>query len=89
MAFPHDTGGPYEAFAGRECARALALMAVDPKECNDELGDLDERQLKTLEDWIHKFQTKYGHAWLPPLLSLAYFSRTICNSIFLMSKCIG
>ena len=34
-------------------------MAVDAAECNDELSDLDERQLKTLSDWIRKFQDKY------------------------------
>lgn len=51
-------GGPYHAFAGRECARALARMAVDPEECTDNLDDLDERQIKTLEDWIRKFEAK-------------------------------
>ena len=33
-------------------------MAVDPEECNDDLSDLDERQKKTLEDWIQKFRSK-------------------------------
>ena len=46
-------------FAGRECARALAKMIVDVSECTDELGDLEARQIKTLEDWIQKFQAKY------------------------------
>ena len=55
---PH-VGGPYSVFAGRECSRALGRMAVDAAECNDDLSDLDERQLKTLSDWIRKFQDKY------------------------------
>ena len=46
-------------FAGRECSRALARMAVDVAECTDQLSDLDERQIKTLEDWVRKFEAKY------------------------------
>jgi hypothetical protein len=52
-------GGPYEAFAGRECARALALMKIDPSECNANLEGLEEKHLKTLDDWHKKFSTKY------------------------------
>ncbi|GFR47473.1 hypothetical protein Agub_g9202 [Astrephomene gubernaculifera] len=55
----YGVGGPYEAFAGRECARALAIMKVDPSECNQNLTDCSEKQLKTLDDWIAKFNTKY------------------------------
>ncbi|EFJ49803.1 hypothetical protein VOLCADRAFT_59178 [Volvox carteri f. nagariensis] len=56
----YGKGGPYEAFAGRECARALAIMKVDLAECNDNLADCTEKQLKTLEDWIAKFNAKYA-----------------------------
>ncbi len=52
-------GGPYEVFAGRECSRALAIMKVDASECNDNLTDISEKQQKTLDDWIAKFNTKY------------------------------
>ena len=38
-------------FAGRECGRALALMKIDVAECRLDLEGLDEKQLKTLEDW--------------------------------------
>ncbi|KAG2436590.1 hypothetical protein HYH02_011527 [Chlamydomonas schloesseri] len=55
----YGKGGPYEAFAGRECSRALAIMKVDAAECNGNLADCTEKQLKTLEDWIAKFNTKY------------------------------
>ncbi|CAD7698831.1 unnamed protein product [Ostreobium quekettii] len=51
--------GPYHAFAGRECSRALALMKVEVKECNDRLEDLDEKAMKVLDDWIKKFNAKY------------------------------
>ncbi|GLC35568.1 hypothetical protein PLESTM_000338500 [Pleodorina starrii] len=56
----YGKGGPYEAFAGRECSRALAIMKVDAAECNDNLADCTEKQLKTLEDWITKFNAKYA-----------------------------
>ncbi|KAG2500584.1 hypothetical protein HYH03_001352 [Edaphochlamys debaryana] len=55
----YGKGGPYEAFAGRECSRALAIMKVDAAECNDNLADCTEKQLKTLEDWCNKFNSKY------------------------------
>ncbi|KAG2443810.1 hypothetical protein HXX76_002153 [Chlamydomonas incerta] len=55
----YGKGGPYEAFAGRECSRALAIMKVDAAECNGNLEDCTEKQLKTLDDWIAKFNTKY------------------------------
>lgn len=41
-----------QAFAGKECARALALMKVDAAECNDNLSDLTDKQLQTLQDWV-------------------------------------
>ncbi|PNW73754.1 hypothetical protein CHLRE_13g571450v5 [Chlamydomonas reinhardtii] len=56
----YGKGGPYEAFAGRECSRALAIMKVDAAECNGNLDDCTEKQLKTLDDWIAKFNTKYA-----------------------------
>lgn len=53
-------GGSYCTFAGKECARALALMKVEADECNDNLEDLTEKDLKVLDDWIKKFQGKYS-----------------------------
>ncbi|GIL51282.1 hypothetical protein Vafri_7313 [Volvox africanus] len=56
----YGKGGPYEIFAGRECSRALAIMKVDLAACNDNLADCTAQQLKTLEDWITKFNSKYA-----------------------------
>ncbi|GLI61975.1 hypothetical protein VaNZ11_004541 [Volvox africanus] len=56
----YGKGGPYEIFAGRECSRALAIMKVDLAACNDDLADCTAQQLKTLEDWITKFNSKYA-----------------------------
>ncbi|GMH37570.1 hypothetical protein BSKO_05443 [Bryopsis sp. KO-2023] len=55
----YGPGGSYHKFAGCECSRALALMKVEESMCNDDLADLTEKDLKVLEDWIKKFETKY------------------------------
>mmetsp|Transcript_13828 Transcript_13828/g.34016 ORF Transcript_13828/g.34016 Transcript_13828/m.34016 type:complete len:103 (-) Transcript_13828:392-700(-) len=55
----YGPGGPYEAFAGKECSRALALMKIDAAECNDNLEGLDDKCLQTLQDWTKKFTQKY------------------------------
>ena len=60
----YGPNGPYHAFAGKECARALALMSVDALECTGDLTGLDERQLTTLQQWKTKLTEKYpvvGH----------------------------
>ena len=46
-------------FAGKECARALAKMSMDAKDCSAALDDLTPEQLKTLEDWEAKLKAKY------------------------------
>jgi hypothetical protein len=52
-------GGPYAAFAGKECSRALALMSVREEDCSGKLSDLPEDKLKILRDWELKFMRKY------------------------------
>lgn len=52
-------GAGYAMFAGREVARALALMSLDPDDCCAELADLTPRQLDTLQEWLDKFRQKY------------------------------
>ena len=46
-------------FAGKEVARALAKMTLDPKDCCAKLNDLSPEQLKVLEDWEVKLKAKY------------------------------
>ena len=46
-------------FAGRECSRALGKMTMKETDCNDDLQDLSEKELKTLHDWEAKLQEKY------------------------------
>lgn len=49
--FFHTVGCGYHIFAGKECARALALMSLKPEDCNSDITDLDESKIKILDDW--------------------------------------
>jgi membrane-associated progesterone receptor component len=56
----YGPGGPYSAFGGRECARALAFMKITPDFIGTpDLADASEQQLKTLADWEAKLSAKY------------------------------
>mmetsp|Transcript_28129 Transcript_28129/g.71726 ORF Transcript_28129/g.71726 Transcript_28129/m.71726 type:complete len:237 (-) Transcript_28129:118-828(-) len=46
-------------FAGHECARALALISTDLKDCNGDLSDLGYAELENLREWDAKFRFKY------------------------------
>jgi TPP-dependent trihydroxycyclohexane-1,2-dione (THcHDO) dehydratase len=57
-------------FAGKECARALAIMSTDPADCNGKVADLPNDKKEVLRDWQRKFLGKYrvvgaieGAAW--------------------------
>jgi hypothetical protein len=52
-------GGGYAHFAGREVARALAVMSLDPKDCSADLAGVTPKQRETLGDWVAKFEKKY------------------------------
>lgn len=47
-------------FAGKECARALALMSTEEEDCNGNLEGLGFTELDVLRDWEAKFNVKYG-----------------------------
>jgi len=46
-------------FAGKECARALALMSTSAADCSADLSGLSDEKLQILGDWERKFQSKY------------------------------
>ena len=51
-------GCGYHVFAGKEVARALALMSLQDSDCTDDLSDLTEEQLEILADWERKYNDK-------------------------------
>jgi membrane-associated progesterone receptor component len=52
----------YEGFAGVDASRALALMSLDPKDAaNPDISDLNEKQLKVLDDWVKTFGERKGY----------------------------
>ena len=51
-------GSGYHVFAGKDASRGLAKMSLAEEECSSSnLSDLTEAQLKTLDEWVHKFST--------------------------------
>jgi len=46
-------------FAGRECARAFALVSTDVADCNADLSGLGPMEMESLRDWRAKFDFKY------------------------------
>ncbi len=52
------TGAAYHVFAGKEAARALALMSLRPEDCTGDLSGLSEERLAVLADWERKYRDK-------------------------------
>jgi membrane-associated progesterone receptor component len=55
----YGKGGPYEMFAGRECAVALAKMSFDEADVHGDTSVLDGEQREKLTDWLETFEGKY------------------------------
>ncbi|KAL7468539.1 hypothetical protein ACHAXS_008777 [Conticribra weissflogii] len=52
----------YVAAFDKDASRALALMSFDPKDVeNTYIGDLEEKQVKVLMDWVKTFEEKKGY----------------------------
>lgn len=56
-----DFYGPHGIypFAGRECARAFALVSTDVNDCNADLSGVAALELDNLREWKAKFDFKY------------------------------
>jgi membrane-associated progesterone receptor component len=55
----YGEGCSYNVFAGRNAARALATMSLDPEVAkNPDISDLTEKQIKVLNDWKITFEEK-------------------------------
>ncbi|DBA70909.1 TPA: hypothetical protein ACH3X2_011356 [Trebouxia sp. C0005] len=46
-------------FAGRECARAFAMVSTEVEDCNDNLEDMSPAEMDSLRDWESRFYSKY------------------------------
>jgi len=55
----YGPGGGYSAFAGKECARALAKMSMNAADICGNLDDCSEKELGVLADWEAKLSAKY------------------------------
>jgi len=47
-------------FAGKDASRALAKSSVKPEDCRPEWEDLDEKEKKTLDEWMMFFSKRYN-----------------------------
>jgi membrane-associated progesterone receptor component len=58
----YGPGGPYNKFAGRNASRALGKMSLDDADLDNwDIADLDEKQLKIMNDWIKTFSEQKGY----------------------------
>ena len=55
----YGAGGAYNLFTGRDCSRALAKMSLDPVDVTEDVSDLTADELKVLDDWVVKLESKY------------------------------
>ena len=55
----YGKGGPYEAFAGRECAVALARMSFDKADIHGDVSVLEDFEREKLAEWVETFEGKY------------------------------
>ena len=49
----------YSCFAGKDASRALGMSSVKLEDCLADYSTLNEKELKTLDDWVKFFQKKY------------------------------
>lgn len=58
----YGEGCSYNVFAGLNASRALATMSLEPNvAANPYLGDLPEKQMNTLKDWMKTFEERKGY----------------------------
>lgn len=58
LTMPAAAVGIYP-FAGKEVARAFALISTEVSDCNDDLSGLGHMELSNLKEWEDKFNWKY------------------------------
>ncbi len=54
----YGPGCSYEVFAGKNASRNLAKMSLEEEDSNSTISDLNEKEVKTLKDWMNTFENK-------------------------------
>ncbi|KAI7867000.1 cytochrome b5-like heme/steroid binding domain-containing protein [Spinellus fusiger] len=55
----YGVGSGYNVFTGKDASRALAMSSLKPEDCIPDISGLDEKELKTLEEWHVFFSKRY------------------------------
>merc|ERR1712070_842306 len=51
----YAVGQSYNALAGRDASRSLALMSLKEEDCISDLEGIDAKQQQVLDDWVNYF----------------------------------
>ncbi|KAN0085120.1 Cytochrome b5-like heme/steroid binding domain containing protein [Elaphomyces granulatus] len=52
--------GKYHVFAGKDPSRALATSSLKAEDCIPKWDDLEEKDIKVLDDWYTFFSNRYS-----------------------------
>jgi|SRR6056300_51864 membrane-associated progesterone receptor component len=55
----YGKGGPYNAFTGIDCSRALGKVSLEEKDLCADVSDFAASQRDALNGWVAKFKDKY------------------------------
>ncbi|EPY23725.1 membrane-associated progesterone binding protein 2 [Strigomonas culicis] len=55
----YGPGKGYAAFSGKEVSRCLGKMMLTTEEANSSWANLSETNMKTLDEWVAKYEAKY------------------------------
>ncbi|KAG0302006.1 hypothetical protein BGZ98_007872 [Dissophora globulifera] len=55
----YGPGGGYHCFAGKDASKALGMSSLKPEDCIADYSGLDEKEMKTLDDWVVFFEKRY------------------------------
>ncbi|KAK3824999.1 MAG: cytochrome b5-like heme/steroid binding domain-containing protein [Benniella sp.] len=55
----YGPGGNYRVFAGKDASKALAKSSLKPEDCVPDVSDLNEEEVKTLDNWVEFFGKRY------------------------------
>ncbi|KAI9638227.1 cytochrome b5-like heme/steroid binding domain-containing protein [Dioszegia hungarica] len=56
----YGVGGGYHVFAGKDASKGLGMSSLDAKDAVADYSGLDDKQLKTLDQWESFFEKRYN-----------------------------